>query len=75
MGRAAGKLRDECLNEQWFETLHQARSTIAAGRRDYNEVRPHSSVGRIAPARFAEQHRRQAGHAAQKTNDNTDLIT
>lgn len=25
-----GKLRDECLNEQWFETLHQARSTITA---------------------------------------------
>ena len=42
-----GKLRDECLNEQWFETLHQARTTIAAWRRDYNEVRPHSSLGRI----------------------------
>ena len=69
-----GKLRDECLNEQWFETLQQARTTIAAWRRDYNEVRPHSSLGRISPARFAEQHRRQAGDAAQKTNDNTDLI-
>ena len=45
-----GKLRDECLNEQWFETLHQARTTIAAWRRDYNEVRPHSSLGRISPA-------------------------
>jgi len=32
-----GKLRDECLNEQWFETLQQARSTIAVWRRDYNE--------------------------------------
>ena len=61
-----GKLRDECLNEQWFETLLQARSTIAAWRRDYNEVRPHSSLGRIAPAHFAEQHRRKACDAAQK---------
>ncbi len=69
-----GKLRDECLNEQWFETLHQARTTIAAWRRDYNEERPHSSLGRIPPARFAEQHRRRAGDAAQTANDKTDLI-
>ncbi len=37
-----GKFRDECLNEQWFETLHQARSAISTWRQDYNEVRPHS---------------------------------
>lgn len=69
-----GKLRDECLNEQWFETLHQARVTVAAWRRDYNEVRPHSSLGRIPPARFAEQHRRRAGDAAQRSNDKTNPI-
>jgi putative transposase len=51
-----GKFRDECLNEQWFETLGQARTTVAACRQDYNEVRPHSSIGRIPPARFAELH-------------------
>jgi putative transposase len=45
-----GKFRDECLNEQWFETLAQARKAIADWRRDYNEVRPHSSCGRIPPA-------------------------
>lgn len=27
-----GKFRDECLNEHWFETLHQTRSTIAIWR-------------------------------------------
>ena len=48
-----GKLRDECLNEQWFQTLQQARFAIAVWRRDYNEVRPHSSLGRIPPAQFA----------------------
>ena len=52
-----GKFRDECLNEQWFETLPQARECIAEWRRDYNEVRPHSSLGRIPPAQFAQQHR------------------
>ena len=69
-----GKLRDECLNEQWFETLAQARTTIAAWRRDYNEVRPHSSLGRIPPARFAEQHRRLAADAARTTNDKPQPI-
>ncbi len=58
-----GKFRDECLNEQWFETLAQARSAIGLWRQDYNEVRPHSSVGRMPPARFAELHRQRAGDA------------
>jgi len=59
-----GKFRDERLNEHWFQSLQQARQTIATWRRDYNEVRPHSSIGRIPPAQFAEQHRRHAGGAA-----------
>ena len=66
-----GKFRDECLNEQWFESLSQARECIAHWRRDYNEVRPHTSLGRIPPARFAQQHRQRAGGAAgseQKQN-------
>ncbi len=59
-----GKFRDECLNEQWFETLQQARTAIAAWRQDYNEVRPHSSCHRMPPASFAEQHRQRTGVAA-----------
>ena len=62
-----GKFRDECLNEQWFETLQQARSTISIWRQDYNEVRPHSSVGRMPPARFAELHRQRAGDATRSS--------
>ena len=34
-----GKFRDECLNEQWFDTLQQARSSITLWRQDYNEGR------------------------------------
>jgi putative transposase len=56
-----GKFRDECLNEQWFQKLHQARTAISIWRQDYNEVRPHSSLGRIPPAQFAEMHRQRAG--------------
>ena len=59
-----GRFRDECLNEHWFDNLDQARQVIAAWRRDYNEVRPHGSIGRIPPAQFAQQHRRHAGDAA-----------
>ena len=62
-----GKFRDECLNEQWFETLRQARTAIAAWRQDYNEVRPHSSCHRMPPASFAEQHRQRAGDAARSS--------
>ncbi len=52
-----GKFRDECLNEHWFERQAQARTAIAAWRQDYNEVRLHSSLGRIPPAEFARNHR------------------
>ena len=60
-----GKFRDEHLNESWFQTLNQARTAVAAWRTDYNEVRPHSSLGRMPPARFAELHRQRAGDATQ----------
>jgi putative transposase len=63
-----GKFRDECLNEHWFETLAQARVTIAAWRQDYNEVRPHSSCRRMPPVRFAAMHRQHAGGASQPIN-------
>ena len=65
-----GKFRDECLNDQWFQTLQQARTAITEWRRDYNQVRPHSSIGRMPPARVAELHRQRAGGAAQPTEIN-----
>ena len=48
-----GKLRDECLNENWFTDLEDARSKIEAWRRDYNEVRPHSSLDNRTPMEFS----------------------
>ncbi len=50
-----GKFRDECLNEHWFKTLAHARMVINTGRKDYNEVRPHSSLG-MTPSEFAAKH-------------------
>ncbi len=51
-----GKLRDECLNENWFTSLRQARSIIEDWRIDYNTVRPHSSLGYLTPEEFAMRH-------------------
>jgi putative transposase len=48
-----GRLRDECLNTHWFESLDQMRNLLAEWRRDYNETRPHSSIGNLAPAEYA----------------------
>lgn len=47
-----GKLRDECLDANWFGSLQEAREVIETWRRDYNETRPHSSLGNLAPAQY-----------------------
>ena len=47
-----GKFRDECLSMHWFLSLAHARRTVEGWRQDYNDVRPHSSLGRIPPAEF-----------------------
>ena len=48
-----GKFRDECLNQNWFENLEEARRIIEAWRVDYNTVRPHSSLGYRTPEEYA----------------------
>lgn len=48
-----GTRRDECLNENWFLSLADARAIIENWRIDYNEQRPHSSLGRRTPSEFA----------------------
>ena len=48
-----GRLRDECLNANWFLNLRDARRKIALWQRDYNEYRPHSALGYRTPFEFA----------------------
>ena len=67
-----GKFRDEHLNESWFETLQQARNAASIWKQDYNQVRPHSSVGRIPPAEFAHLHRQRATNEGESINSNLD---
>jgi putative transposase len=59
-----GKLRDECLNENWFVTMDDARSRIEAWRLDYNQVRPHSGLDNLTPSEFALRHIPVASGAA-----------
>ena len=48
-----GRLRDECLNENWFSNLTHACRLIGAWRIDYNEERPKKALGGLTPAAYA----------------------
>ena len=48
-----GTLRDDCLNAHWFASLSEARLMLERWRRDYNDERPHSSLGGLTPSEFA----------------------
>ena len=48
-----GRLREECLRVSWFQNLFDARRKIAAWQNEYNEERPHSSLGYRTPKEFA----------------------
>jgi putative transposase len=48
------RLRDELLNETLFTSLAQARVVLAAWKDDYNDARPHSSLGNLTPTEYAK---------------------
>jgi len=50
-----GKLRDELLNGEIFDTLLEARVLTERWCREYNRYRPHSSLGGLTPRQFAER--------------------
>lgn len=50
-----GKFRNECLNQNWFRTLDEAKYEINQWREHYNHVRPHSSLNYVPPSVFAKQ--------------------
>ncbi len=47
-----GKLRDECLNTNWFLSVRHARQVIEEWQKDYNAVRLHSALGGLSPREF-----------------------
>jgi transposase InsO family protein len=51
----ARRLRDECLNETLFTSLHHARQVLEAWRIDYNSICPHSPLKGMTPTDFANR--------------------
>jgi len=49
------RLRDECLNVNWFMSLDHAREVIGQWQEDFNSIRPHSSLGQLTPEEFLVQ--------------------
>ena len=70
-----GRLRDECLNANWFVTLRETQQKVERWRCEYNHHRPHSSLGYRTPDEFARQgpfaflHDPTAGARAVKAQD------
>jgi putative transposase len=50
-----GRLREECLNTNLFQSLDDARNKIERWRIEYNHWRPHSSLGNLTPREFARR--------------------
>jgi putative transposase len=53
------KVRAECLNQHWFESLEEAKTLLEMWRRDYNQERPHSSLDNQTPEQFLKSWLRQ----------------
>jgi putative transposase len=60
-----GKLRDECLNMEWFRSRREAAAIIESWRQHYNEVRPHSSLAYLTPDEFRRQNQIQSTQTAE----------
>ena len=47
-----GRLRDECLNLNWFWSVADARQIVEEWRQDYNQWRPHSALAGLTPEEY-----------------------
>ena len=56
-----GKLRDECLNENIFVNLQEAKKLVETWREEYNERRPHSSLNGKTPNEVAKEEEKLTG--------------
>jgi len=53
------KVRAECLGQHWFESLEEAQEQLEEWRQEYNQERPHSSLGDLTPEEFVAAWHRQ----------------
>lgn len=59
-----GKFRNECLDAAWFTGITDAQQAIERWRVEYNEERPHSSLGRRTPAEFARDFKKNSNYTS-----------
>jgi putative transposase len=64
-----GRLRDECLNGELFFSIDDARRKLQLWKLDYNDHRPHGSLGHLTPTEFAT--RSQEERPARRTVSST----
>lgn len=64
--RFNGTLRDELLNQESFSSLNETRALIENFRREYNQVRPHSSLNYTAPLVFINPSQITSFHLVQQ---------
>jgi putative transposase len=69
-----GTLRNECLNENWFANVTEAREVIENWRKNYNEIRPHSSLNYMTPKEYTENLVEAIPPREDREMDNTKLI-
>ena len=73
-----GKLRDECLNREWFASGREAQLIAEDWRVEYNQHRPHSSLGYQTPAEFAarsERLRRASPSSGPPNADSAPILS
>jgi putative transposase len=63
-----GKFRDECLNQHWFLSMKEARGIFEDWRLDYNDVRPHSSLGDLTPTEYVANWRENTDRESESLN-------
>lgn len=61
-----GKLRDECLNLEWFYSPAEAQVIVEEYRRHYNQQRPHSSLGYATPVEMRRLTQDEAAREQEK---------
>lgn len=54
-----GRFREECLNDNWFMNLQEARDIVETWRLDYNTARPHGSLNDLTPEEFVKKEQKK----------------
>ncbi len=69
-----GTLRAECLDVHWFATLTEAKQVIESWRREYNDSRPHRSLGERTPSELPKTHLESVTGKGDRSETGESLI-